>query len=100
LPKKEKKEEKRIKVKVIPVYIPVIEELQAFQKIIDDPKKKMLVRDLRAWAGHMNYIITQLLNDISHFIFANEQFSQIQKQFREDMELMKKRADANSQYFS
>jgi hypothetical protein len=75
-------------------------ELKKLQTYIDDPKKKFLVKDLRAWAGHMNYIITQLLEDVANFIFANEQFSEIQTQFRKDMEEAKKRDEANSRYFS
>ena len=90
---------KKIKV-VIPVYLPVIRELEAFQAVIDNPKQKMLVKDLRTWAGHMNFIITQLLNDVGYFIVGNERITQMQENILKAEEEQKLRDEQNSFYFS
>ena len=90
---------KKIKV-VIPVYLPVIRELEAFQNVIDNPKQKMLVKDLRTWAGHMNFIITQLLKDVGYFIVGNERITQMQENILKAEEQQKLRDEQNSYYFS
>ena len=95
MPKSKKKTKKEIKV--IPVYLPVIFELQKFQGLIDNPKKKMLVKDIRAWAGHMNFIMTQLLRDVSAFIVKNETLSELKDYMIEERESLK---NGETNYFS
>ena len=96
----EKELKKTKKIVPIPVYLPVIMELEMFQTVIDDPKQKMLVKDLRSWSGHINFIITQLLKDVSYFIIGNERITQIQEKMLAAEEEQKLRDEANGNYFS
>jgi len=41
----------------------IIDQLKGFQGIIDSDTIKMKIKDIREWAGHMNYSVTFLIEE-------------------------------------
>jgi hypothetical protein len=49
----------------------VLNELGKFQEALDDADEELTLEDLRAWAGHINFVLAVLIKEI------NENFSRL-----------------------